>query len=101
MNHIEEFESIKLEIQTVKFDADKVLLEKIREMIRYLKRFSSNRILYATVFLEDKQGKLSEQKSVKVLLGVAGPDIVASERGDDFGNLLNNVREKLIVQLKK
>jgi len=32
---------------------------------------------------------------------VAGPDIVASERGDDFGNLLNNVREKLIVQLKK
>lgn len=48
--HVEEFESIKLEIQTVKFDADKALLVKIREMIRYLNRFSSNRILTACLY---------------------------------------------------
>lgn len=101
MKHTEEFENIKLEIQTVKFDADEALLERVRSLISYLKRFSSNRIIYASVFLEDKQGKLSDQKQVKVLLGVPGPDIVASDRGENFFALINNVREKLIVQLKK
>lgn len=100
MNYTENFEGIKLDVQAVDFTPEKMVEERIRKMLSYLKRFSSE-IVYATIYLENKEGKSTEQKSVKVILGVPGPDIIASDRGDNFMALLANVENKLARQLKK
>lgn len=100
MNYTENFEGIKLDVQAVDFSPEKMVEERIRKMLSYLKRFSSE-IVYVTIYLENKEGKSTEQKSVKVILGVPGPDIIASDRGDNFMVLLANVENKLVRQLKK
>lgn len=100
MNYTENFEGIKLDVQAVDFTPDKQVEERIRQMLSYLTRFSSDRIVYVDIYLEDKTGKTTEQKSVKVLLGVPGPDIMASDKGDNFMVLLASVEDKLVRQLK-
>jgi len=100
MNYTENFEDIKLDVQAVDFTPEKMVEERIRKMISYLKRFSSE-IVYVTIYLENKEGKSTEQKSVKAILGVPGPDIIASDTGDNFMELLANVEDKLAKQLKK
>lgn len=100
MNYTENFEGIKLDVQAVDFTPEKQVEERIRKMISHLKRFSSE-IVYITIHLEDKGSKSTEQKSAKVILGVPGPDIIASEKGDNFMAMLANIEEKLSRQLKK
>lgn len=100
MNYTENFQGIKLDVQAVNFSPEQIVEERIRKMLSYLKRFSDE-IVYASIYLENKQGKSTEQKSVKVILGVPGPDIIASDRGDNFMALLANVEDKLARQLKK
>ncbi len=100
MNYTENFQGIKLDVQAVNFSPEQIVEERIRKMLSYLKRFSDE-IVYASIYLENKQGKSTEQKSVKVILGVPGPDIIASDRGDNFMALLANVENKLARQLKK
>lgn len=101
MKQAENFENIKLEVQTIGFSSNERIQDRIKQMLDYLTRFSSGRIVYASVFMENKEGKSTEQKSVKVQLGVPGPDIVASSKGDDFLKLLADVQNKLVRQLKK
>lgn len=100
MNYTENFEGIKLDVQSVDFTPEQKVEERIKKMLSYLKRFS-NEIVYASIYLENKKDKSTEQKSVTVQLGVPGPDIVASDKGDDFMALLANVEEKLARQIKK
>lgn len=100
MNYTENFEGIKLDVQAVDFTPEKQVEERIRKMISYLKRFSSE-VVYATIYLEDKDSKSTEQKSAKVILGVPGPDIIATEKGDNFMALLASIEDKLARQLKK
>lgn len=101
MNYTDNFEGIKLDVQAVDFTPEQKVEERIRKMLSYLTRFSSGKIVYASVFLEDKRAKSTNQKSVKVQLGVPGPDIIATDTGDDFMKLLASVQEKLARQLKK
>lgn len=101
MNYTENFEGIKLDVQAVDFTPDKAVEERIRKMLSYLTRFSSGKIVYASIYLEDKKGKSTHQKSVKVRLGVPGPDIVATDSGDNFMALLANVESKLARQVKE
>ncbi len=89
-----------MDVQSVDFTPEENVEARIRKMLSRLRRFSSE-IVYATIHLENKEGKSTEQKSVKVILGVPGPDIIASDRGDNFMALLANVEEKLARQLKK
>lgn len=101
MNYTENFEGIKLDVQAVDFTPEKTVEERIRKMLSYLTRFSSGKIVYASIYLEDKPGKSTNQRSVKVQLGVPGPDIIASDKGDNFMALLASVEDKLTRQLKK
>lgn len=100
MNYTENFEGIKLDVQAVDFTPEKQVEERIRKMILYLKRFS-NEIVYITIHLEIKGSKSTEQESAKVILGVPGPDIIATEKGDNFMALLTSIEQKLARQLKK
>lgn len=101
MNYTENYEDIKLDVQAVDFTPEDAVNERIRRMLSYLKRFSSGRIVYASIFLQDKENKSTDQKSVRVQLGVPGPDLVASDRGDNFMALIASVEDKLARQLKK
>lgn len=89
-----------MDLQAVDFTPDKNIEERIRKMLSYLSRFS-DKIVYAAIYLENKQGKSTNQRSVKVQLGVPGPDIIASDRGENFMALLANVEDKLARQIKK
>lgn len=100
MNYTENFNGIKLDVQAVDFTPAKEVEERIRQMLDYLPRFTA-KIIHASVYLEDKPGKSTEQKSVKVQLGVPGPDAFASATGDNFMALLADVEAKLARQLKK
>lgn|SRR5690554_7826693 len=100
MNYTEHFQGIKLDVQTVDHEPGKEVEERIRQMLSYLLRFT-DKIIYANVYLRDKEGKSTEQKSVTIQLGVPGPDVVASDKGDNFMALLASVEEKLRRQLQK
>lgn len=100
MIYTENYEGIKLDVQAVDFTPEKNVEERIHKMLSYLLRFT-DKIVYAKIYLENKQGKATKQKSVKVQLGVPGPDVFASDSGDNFMALLASVEDKLTRQVKK
>lgn len=100
MNYNENYEGIKLDVQAVDITVDKIVEERIRHVLVRLLRFTE-KIIWANVYLEDKQGKSNDQKSVKIHLGIPGNEFFASESGDDFYTLLGVVEDKLIRQFQK
>ena len=101
MNYTENFEGISLDVQSVGFTPDARVEERIRKMLSYLTRFSSGKIVYAAIFLENKEDKSTKRKSVKVQLEVPGPDMIASDTGDDFVALIGSVEDMLARKLKR
>lgn len=100
MNHTEDFQGIRLDVQAVDFTPDEAVHKGIRKMLSRLSRHYSD-IEWADIYLQDKPNKSTHSKTVKVRLGIPGPDAVASDSGDNFMVLLSGVEEKLRRQLEK
>ncbi len=101
MIYTKNHEGIRLDVQAEGFTPKEELQERILKMLTYLTRFTSEKIVYATIHMENNESYSTNQKSAKVILGVPGPDIIASDEGDNFMALIANIEEKLARQLKK
>lgn len=99
MSYTSDFKGIKLDVQAVGFKPDTNMQERIEKMLERINKFA-DKIVYATFHLESKEAKTNEPKSLKVVLGIPGPDLIASDSGDNFMVLFKNVEEKLIRQIK-
>ncbi len=100
MKYTENQTGINLNIQAVDITIGEDIKEAIGKVISRLSRYFE-RIEYADVFLEDKEGKATQNKQVSIRLGVPGNDVFASAYGDDFHKILSEVEEKLRRQLEK
>ena len=100
MKYTENLTGIKINVEAVDISIDEDVKETIRKIIARLSRFY-DRIEWADIYLEDKKEKQTEQKQVSIRLGIPGNDPFASEYGDNFHALLNNVEDKLQKQLEK
>ena len=100
MNYTENFEGIRLDVQAVDITVDDNVQQEIRSMIVRLRRHIGD-ITGVDVYLEEKSGKSTDQRSVGVRLLISGNDAFASDSGDNFMALVASVEEKLRRQLKE
>lgn len=100
MKYSENLTGITLNVHAVDVTIDEEVKDTIRKVIGRLSRYF-DKIEWADVYFEDKQGKSTQQKQVSIRLGVPGKDPFASEYGDNFHALLTSVEEKIRRQLEK
>lgn len=100
MNYTENYEGIKLDVQAVDITVSEDVQEAIRKTISKLMKYAGE-INWADVYLTTDPAHSAKRCHVSFRLGVPGPDVYASDAGDDFVNVLRSVEEKLESQLRK
>ena len=99
MNYTENFEGIKIDVQAVDITIGDELQQRIRDMLVKLQRHA--KIVWADVHMAIERGQSTNTKNVNVRLGVPGPDVFASDSGEDWMPMMKGVEEKLRRQLEK
>ncbi|MBN1132411.1 MAG: ribosome-associated translation inhibitor RaiA [Bacteroidales bacterium] len=90
-----------IKIHSIRFDADKKLLDFIDGKLNKLPMFFDD-ILGAEVFLRlDKDTSERENKVVEVRLDIKGSNLFAKKQCKTFEEATDQVSEALIKQLKK
>ncbi|WP_242920217.1 ribosome hibernation-promoting factor, HPF/YfiA family [Pontibacter liquoris] len=100
MNYTENFEGIKLDVQAVDISISDGIQQSVRDTISKIKRFTKN-IDSVDVYFKEEASQSTNQKSVRMRVGVPGNDLFAQDEGDNWYELLKNVEEKLRRQLEK
>ena len=100
MNHTENFDGIKLDVQAVDITIDQELQQEIRDIITRLRRHVSE-VNWVDVYFTEKSGKSTDARTVSMRLGIPGEDAFATDSGDNWKTLLKSVEEKLRRQLEK
>lgn len=91
---------MKLQIQSIHFDADKKLLEFVQKKLDKLDTFH-DRILDAEVFLKVDNGEKKENKLINVKVNIPGNSLIAKEQAATFEEATDKVVENLKAQIKK
>ncbi|MEO7045721.1 MAG: HPF/RaiA family ribosome-associated protein [Ferruginibacter sp.] len=100
MNYTENFEGIKMDIQTVDLTISEELQDDIRQMIKRLKRHISE-INWVDAYFKMESKRSTDVRMLSVRLGIPGQDVFASENGYYWQALLKNVEIKLRRQLRR
>lgn len=92
---------MKLNVQSIHFDADRKLIEFIQEKLGKLTQFTDD-IHSADVFLRlEHDGEARENKVVEVRLAVPGNDLFAKKQGKTFEEAAIEAAEALRNQINK
>ena len=91
---------MKLQIQSIHFDADKKLLDFVQKKLDKLDTFH-DKIINTEVFLKLEPGEKKDNKIVQVKLSIPGNSIVAKEQAATFEEATDNIVENLKAQIKK
>uniref|UniRef100_UPI004057AEE4 ribosome hibernation-promoting factor, HPF/YfiA family n=1 Tax=Alistipes sp. TaxID=1872444 RepID=UPI004057AEE4 len=91
---------MKVNIQSVKFDADKRLIEFVENKMAKLDRFAE-RATGADVILKLDKDHEKGNKVVTITLHVPGTDMVADDRAKSFEEAFDNALDALKKQLEK
>ncbi len=94
-----ELANMKLNVQSIHFDADSKLIDYVREKLLKLTQFTDG-IHSADVFLRlDHDGEERQNKVVEVRLAVPGNDLFAKRQGKTFEEATIDVTEALRSQI--
>lgn len=91
---------MKVNIQSIHFDADKKLLDFITKKVEKTKTFYEG-IDNAMVYLKLDKDVHGENKVVEVKLNLSGHDIFAKENSSTFEAAVDIVVDKINAQVKK
>ena len=91
---------MKVDIQSIHFDADKKLLSFISEKLEKVNTFHSG-IKSADVYLRIEKDAEKENKAVEVKLNMNGIDVFAKENSSTFEAATDLVLDKVVAQVKK
>lgn len=91
---------MKVNVQSIHFDADKKLLDYIQKKCEKLDVFFDH-IIGADVYLKIEKGDAKQNKSVEIKVHVPGEVFIATEQSAKFEEATDNCTEKLKVQIKK
>lgn len=91
---------MKVDIQSIHFDADKKLLSFISEKLDKVSTFHAG-IKSADVYLRIEKDSGNENKAVEVKVNLNGNDIFAKEHSSTFEAATDMVLDKVVAQVKK
>ncbi|MGB0806037.1 MAG: ribosome hibernation-promoting factor, HPF/YfiA family [Salibacteraceae bacterium] len=91
---------MKLNIQSIRFDADQKLLDLIQVKADKLEKYF-DRIVSGEVFLRLEKSENRENKLVEIKLEVPGNDLFASKKAASFEEAVDEALEALRRQVKK
>ena len=91
---------MNVQIQSIKFNADKKLIDFINQKVSKLDRFFDN-IIGAEVFLRVEKTQDMENKLVEVRLSVPGNDLIAHRQCKTFEEAIDGCVDALKIQIKK
>ncbi|MCC8035554.1 MAG: ribosome-associated translation inhibitor RaiA [Rikenellaceae bacterium] len=91
---------MNVQIQSVKFDADKKLIDFINAKMGKLERFAENAI-GAEIFLKLDKDNERGNKVVTIRLEVPGEDLVADARSKSFEESIDEAIDALKRQIEK
>lgn len=100
MNYTEHFEGIKLDVQAVDIEISDSIQQSVRDTISKIKRHMK-KIDSVDVYFKEEAKQSTNQKSVRMRVGIPGNDVFAQDEGDNWYELLKNVEDKLKRQLDK
>jgi putative sigma-54 modulation protein len=90
---------MKVQIQSIHFDADKKLIDYIEKKVSKLTTFY-DRIVSSEVFLKLDNSTI-ENKIVEIKIGIPGNDVMAKNKSISFEAATDMAVDALKVQLKK
>jgi putative sigma-54 modulation protein len=93
------FTTMKVQIQSIHFDADKKLIDYIEKKVSKLETFF-DRIVSAEVFLKLDNSTI-ENKIVEIKILIPGNDVIAKNKSISFEAATDMAVDALKVQLKK
>jgi len=91
---------MKVNIQSIHFDADQKLLDLITKKVEKTKTFYEG-IESIMVYLRLEKDEHKANKTVEIKLNAGGKDIFAKENSNTFENAIDLVIDKVIAQIKK
>ncbi|MBB1284362.1 30S ribosomal protein S30 [Flavisolibacter sp. BT320] len=94
-----EINPIKLDVQLTGVKMNDYLDRKIQGLIRKLQK-TLPAINWIDIYLK-AEPDAEIPRMVNVRVGIPGPDVVASDRGQQWKQLLRNVEKRLMRQLEK
>lgn len=91
---------MKMDLQTVGFNAEESLTDYAREKTEGLYKYY-DRIVGAEVYLKLDHNDKDQTKVAEIKLNIPGNDIFAESRSDKFEGAINDSVEKLKAQIRK
>jgi putative sigma-54 modulation protein len=91
---------MKMDLQTVGFNAEQDLLDYTREKTEGLMKYY-DQIVGAEVYLKLINNDQKQTKVVEIKLNIPGNDLFASDQSDKFEGSVNAAVEKLKGQIRK
>lgn len=91
---------MKLDIQSIHFDADQKLSAHIIQKTEKLDRYF-DKIVSAEVFLKLEKSENRDNKVVEIKLEVPGNELFACKKATSFEEALDETLAALITQIKK
>jgi len=91
---------MKLQIHSIRFDADQKLISFIQSKLDKLETFY-DRIIDGDVFLRVEQDEMKENKIVEIKLNSPGNQFFAKEKSKSFEAATDSAVEALRRQIKK
>jgi len=91
---------MKVNIQSIHFDADQKLLDFITKKVEKTKTFYEG-LDNIMVYLRLEKDEHKENKTVEIKLNVEGKEIFAKENSNTFETAVDLVLDKIVAQVKK
>ncbi len=91
---------MRIDIQSIHFDADQKLLDHVNNKVRKLEKYFDG-IVSAEVFLRLDKSETKENKVTEIRLAVPGPDLFATKRSNTFEEATDEATSALLRQVKK
>jgi putative sigma-54 modulation protein len=91
---------MKVNIQSIHFDADQKLLDLITKKVEKTRTFYEG-IDSIMVYLRLEKDEHKENKTVEIKLNVGGKEVFAKENSNTFETAVDLVVDKIIAQVKK
>ena len=100
MNYTENYNGIKIDVQSVNLDISDAVQQEIRASLDKLSRFTHN-INAADIYFKTEGQGATATHIVGFRLGIPGPDTFAEVKGDNWIPMLKDAVEKLTRKLQK
>lgn len=100
MNYTENYEGIRLDVQSVDITISDDLQQHVRDTIDKLRRYHK-KIDSVDVYFKEEAKQATNSKKVSMRVGIPGNDVFAEDQGSNWYEQLKHVEDKLVKQLQK